>query len=83
MADRRMWWGVGVLTMGIGAALLTGSATASADTGPDSDSSQSSTSATDHDTAKSGPGADNDPRRRGTPQGDGPGYDDRTRPPPA
>ena len=73
MTDRRMWWGVGVLTMGIGAALLTGSATASADTGSDSDSSRSSTSATDHDTAKSGPGADNDsPSPRHTPKATAP-----------
>ena len=68
MADRRMWWGVGVLTMGIGAALLTGSATASADTGSDSGSTRSSSSATDHDTTKADSGADNDSSPRHSPK---------------
>ena len=68
MADRRMWWGVGVLTMGIGAALLTGSATASADTGSDSGSTHSSSSATDHDTTKADSGADNDSSPRHSPK---------------
>ena len=35
MVDRRVWWGAGVLIAGIGAAVLTGSATASADEGTD------------------------------------------------
>ncbi len=66
MADRRVWWGVGALTLGIGAALLTGSATAAANTGADSDSSHSSSSSADHDTAKSG--SDNSPSPRRTPK---------------
>ena len=68
MADRRMWWGVGVLTMGIGVALLTGSATASADTGSDSGSTHSSSSATDHDTTKADSGAENDSSPRHSPK---------------
>ncbi len=54
MVDQRVWWGAGVLIAGIGAAALTGSATAYADDGHDTGKSASSQTST-HGSQSSSP----------------------------
>ncbi len=53
MADRRVWWGAGVVVAGIGAALLTGAGTAAAEGDTGSDGPQSKTTSAEHDTSGS------------------------------
>lgn len=54
MADRRVWWGAGVVVAGIGAALLTGAGTAAAESDTGSDGTQSKTTSSEHETSNSG-----------------------------
>lgn len=74
MAQTSVWWGAGVLTAGVSAALLTGAGAATADTGVGADAGTANVSAPEHtrDGAADAPEADRgrDPGRRTARRGD-------------